>query len=154
MEPPPPSRPPPPSPPPPPPPSPPSRPRPNPRPATAVEHPPLPSGAEGAAMVNATHVGREAAACCLQPQPTTVPAPPIAPAAPPPTTKGRRKTAALGPKKPASAKPAVKKTISQKKATPAPTIADPLPVVHEVLDVMPTTTTSFMGLLQDAGLRV
>jgi hypothetical protein len=67
-----------------------------------------------------------------------------------PTTKGRRKTAALGPKKPAGAKPAVKKTTSRKKAALAPTIADPPPVVHDVLDVMPTTTTSFMGLLQDA----
>jgi hypothetical protein len=62
--------------------------------------------------------------------------------------------AALEPKKPVGANPVVKKTTSRKKATPAPTIADPPPVVHEVLDVMPTTTTSFMGLLQDAGLRV
>jgi hypothetical protein len=56
----------------------------------------------------------------------------------------------LGPKKPAGAKPAVKKTTSWKKAAPSPTIADPPPVVHDVLNVMPTTTTSFMGLLQDA----
>jgi hypothetical protein len=44
----------------------------------------------------------------------------------------------LGPKKPAGAKPAVKKTTSRKKAAPAPTIVAPPTVVHEVLDVMPT----------------
>jgi hypothetical protein len=31
---------------------------------------------------------------------------------------------------------------------------DKEPVVHEVLDVMPTMTTAFVGLFQDAGLRV
>jgi hypothetical protein len=44
----------------------------------------------------------------------------------------------------------IKKTAGRKKAAPAPTIADPPPVVHEVLEEMPTPATSFMGLLQDA----
>ncbi|KAM0846041.1 hypothetical protein ACQ4PT_055938 [Festuca glaucescens] len=136
-----------------------------PAPATAVEHPPLLSGAEVAAVVAATHVGTKrwrAGQHVVQPQPATAPAPPVAPLvappiapdappdATPPTTKGHRKTAALGPKKPAGANPTIKKTTSRKKAAPAPTIADPPPVLHEVLDVMPTTPTSFMGLLQDA----
>ncbi|KAE8809986.1 hypothetical protein D1007_13306 [Hordeum vulgare] len=45
--------------------------------------------------------------------------------------------------------PVVKRTTSRKKTAPASPIADPPPVVHEVLDGMPATTTSFMGLLQD-----
>jgi hypothetical protein len=45
--------------------------------------------------------------------------------------------------------PPVKKVTSRKKPAPAPPIADPSPVVHEVSDGMPEGT-SFMGLLQDA----
>ena len=44
----------------------------------------------------------------------------------------------------------MKRTTSRKKTAPTPPIADPPPVVHEVLNGMPATTTSFMGLLEDA----
>nr|XP_051230118.1 lysine-rich arabinogalactan protein 19-like [Lolium perenne] len=100
---------------------------PPPIPATAVEHPPLRSGAEVAAVVAATHVDakrRRVGQHVVQPQPATAPAPPVAP---PPTTKGRWKTTVLGLKKPAGAKPAVKKTTSRKNAASVPTITDPPP---------------------------
>ncbi|CAM0949975.1 unnamed protein product [Alopecurus aequalis] len=43
----------------------------------------------------------------------------------------------------------MKRTTSRKKTAPAPPITDPPPVVHDVLDGMPATTTTFMGLLED-----
>ncbi|CAM0881252.1 unnamed protein product [Alopecurus aequalis] len=85
------------------------------------------------------------------------PATSLAPPAPPqpPITKARKKAPSLGPKGAAATKltaggTKVKRTTSRKKTAPAPPIADPPPVVHEVLDGMPAPPTSFMGLLEDA----
>ncbi|CAM0943671.1 unnamed protein product [Alopecurus aequalis] len=130
-----------------------------------AQQPPVPSQAQVASVVAATHVGakrRRDGQHVVPPQPAVAPAPASFLAPPelapphPPTTKCRRATLPLGPKGGAAAKlaaggtPFVKRTTSRKKTAPAPPIADPPPVVHEVLDGMPATTTSFMGLLQDA----
>ncbi|CAM0945778.1 unnamed protein product [Alopecurus aequalis] len=119
-------------------------------------------------MVAATHVGakrRRAGQHILAPA-AVHPAPSAASLAPataslaplkPPATKARPKTPSLGPKgaKVAAGGVKTKRTTSWKKPPPAhaPSAA-PSPVVHEVLDGMPTPPSSFMGLLQDAEVDI
>nr|XP_051211898.1 lysine-rich arabinogalactan protein 19-like [Lolium perenne] len=68
-------------------------PPPIPAPATAVEHPPLPSGAEVAAVVAATHIGTKrwrAWQHVVQLQPATASVPPVVPLVAPPVAPPRR----------------------------------------------------------------
>ncbi|CAM0944604.1 unnamed protein product [Alopecurus aequalis] len=135
-----------------------------------AQQPPVPSQAQVASVVAATHVGTKRRHACqhvVHPHPAVAPAPasvlpPASSLSPrelalpqPPITKPRKKTPSLGPKGAAATKLAiggtkVKRTTSRKKTALAPPIADPPPVVHEVLDGMPAPPTSFMGLLEDA----
>ncbi|KAE8799630.1 putative methionyl-tRNA synthetase [Hordeum vulgare] len=120
-----------------------------------AQQPAIPSQAQVASMVAATHVSakrRRAGRHVIHPQPAPAAAsvvPPATSLAPPkpPATKGRKKKPSLGPK--------VKKTTSRKKPVPAPApAAAPPPVVHEVLDEMSAPPTSFMGLLEDAEVDI
>ncbi|CAM0876170.1 unnamed protein product [Alopecurus aequalis] len=118
-------------------------------------------------MVAATHVGVKrrragqhllataapppapAAASLAPPAPAGPPAPVVAP----PKLKARPKRPSLGPKgaKAAAGGVKTKRTNARSKPPPPPApAAAPPPVVHEVLDGMPTSPTSFMDLLEDA----
>ncbi|CAM0948118.1 unnamed protein product [Alopecurus aequalis] len=128
-------------------------------PHSASGAPPPASAAQVAGMVAATHVGvkrRQAGQHLLTPAAVhpapaaaslALPAPPSAPPAaalaPPKPPKARAKKASLGPK---GAKAAAR---SKPPPAPAP-VAAPPPVVHEVVDEIPTPPTSFMDLLEDA----
>ncbi|KAI5014598.1 hypothetical protein ZWY2020_055988 [Hordeum vulgare] len=148
---------------------------PPPAPASATpasaQQPTVPSQAQVASVVAATHVGakrRRVGQHVVHPQPAPAAASVVPPAASivppafslappqPPATKGRKKKPSLGLKGAAATKVVaggakVKRTTSRKKPAPAlaPAAAPPL-VVHEVLDGMSAPPTSFMGLLEDA----
>ncbi|CAM0871744.1 unnamed protein product [Alopecurus aequalis] len=134
-------------------------------PARLLPHP--------ARLLPPSHVGakrRRAGQHVVHPQPSPAAASVVPPAtslaplasnlAPPPATKARPKKPSLGPKGAGATKVAaggvkVKRTTSRKKPAPAPApAAAPPPVVHEVLDGMPTPPTSFMGLLEDAEVNL